>query len=288
MNKLATTSLLLISIALVGGGCFDKSKSQQQANPLGAGTSTVESESTATVAVDTAPLIEVHAQSVLNGTILIDSLTLPVNGWVVAYADDGGKPGKILGRSYVPAGAHTDTGVELTGYTGEKVYLIAHVDAGTAEQFEFPGADMVMETNGIITVTPLSLTGESMKDDSAMEDNTEEGGTDVSVSASNETMVDTNAVSATVDATVDVTLSAPKTVQATIASFSFPAELRIKKGDTVVWTNTDSMGHTVTGAGFDSGIIAQGKTYTHTFTTTGTFDYHCTPHPSMVGKVVVE
>jgi plastocyanin len=73
-----------------------------------------------------------------------------------------------------------------------------------------------------------------------MEDKTEEGGTDVSVSASNETMVDTDAVSATVDATVDVTLSAPKTVQATIASFSFPAELRIKKGDTVVWTNTDS------------------------------------------------
>jgi len=60
--------------------------------------------------------------------------------------------------------------------------------------------------------------------------------------------------------------------------------------NTVVWTNMDLSPHTVTsnGGGFDSGNMAPGQSYAFTFTTAGTFAYHCTYHPWMVGTVIVK
>ncbi len=39
--------------------------------------------------------------------------------------------------------------------------------------------------------------------------------------------------------------------------------------------------------GFDSGIMQPAQTFKHTFYEAGTFEYYCTVHPAMVGKVVV-
>jgi len=75
-----------------------------------------------------------------------------------------------------------------------------------------------------------------------------------------------------------------------IADFAFaPATLTITAGDTVTWTNEDAVAHTATGttAGFDSGLLDQGESFSLTFTTPGTYDYLCTPHPSMTGQLVV-
>jgi plastocyanin len=57
----------------------------------------------------------------------------------------------------------------------------------------------------------------------------------------------------------------------------------------VTWVNTDTVSHTSTSnaSGWDSGIIAPGRQFSSTFTTTGTFPYHCAIHPGMVGTVVV-
>ena len=76
----------------------------------------------------------------------------------------------------------------------------------------------------------------------------------------------------------------------TIANFAFsPADVTIKAGGTVTWTNNDNVSHTVTGADFDSGPLAQGATFSHTFPAAGSFDYKCTIHPSMPpGKVTVQ
>jgi len=59
---------------------------------------------------------------------------------------------------------------------------------------------------------------------------------------------------------------------------------------TIVWTNNDGSPHTVTSNGgiFDSGNMAPGQSFTYTFTSTGTFAYHCTYHPWMTGTVVVK
>jgi len=74
-----------------------------------------------------------------------------------------------------------------------------------------------------------------------------------------------------------------------IQSYKFqPAELTIQKGDTVTWINQDSVGHTVTGAGLDSGLLTKGQSFKFTFTQTGVFEYLCSPHPSMKGKIIVQ
>ena len=79
----------------------------------------------------------------------------------------------------------------------------------------------------------------------------------------------------------------------TIQSFAFhPSTRTVSVGDTVVWINLDGTGHTVTGD-FDEepvcgpGFLFQNNTCSRTFATTGTFTYHCEPHESIVGTIVV-
>ncbi|HSX05799.1 MAG TPA: cupredoxin domain-containing protein [Candidatus Saccharimonadales bacterium] len=81
----------------------------------------------------------------------------------------------------------------------------------------------------------------------------------------------------------------------TIQDFAFsPAHITVKKGTTVIWTNRDSTAHTVTqdssstgGPKLDSQDLVQGDLYEATFTTAGTFTYHCSIHPNMTGTVTV-
>ena len=57
------------------------------------------------------------------------------------------------------------------------------------------------------------------------------------------------------------------------------------------WTNRDSVRHTVTsdsGNELDSELLSQSGSYSHTFAQTGTYDYHCKPHPYMTGTIIVE
>ncbi len=77
--------------------------------------------------------------------------------------------------------------------------------------------------------------------------------------------------------------------QVTIKGFAFnPAEITIKVGDTVTWTEQDAVHHTTTGDIFESGDLGQGQTYSKTFDKAGTYDYICSYHPYMKGKVIVE
>src|SRR5262245_1869808 len=68
-----------------------------------------------------------------------------------------------------------------------------------------------------------------------------------------------------------------------------PDEVSVAVGTTVTWTNTDSVPHTSTSdvPGWDSGVVAAGGRFSTAFQTAGTFSYHCTIHPGMVGTVVV-
>jgi len=76
----------------------------------------------------------------------------------------------------------------------------------------------------------------------------------------------------------------------TIENFAFsPAETQILSGIMVVWTNKDAAPHRIVAddGSFDSGDIAQGATFAHTFGKAGTYAYHCSIHPSMKGKITV-
>lgn len=85
--------------------------------------------------------------------------------------------------------------------------------------------------------------------------------------------------------------TAPRATAAVeIKGFAFnPATITIEKGTTVTWTQSDTAPHTVTENGnvFDSGRLTQGQTFSYTFNVAGTFEYHCSIHPSMKGKVIV-
>ena len=87
-----------------------------------------------------------------------------------------------------------------------------------------------------------------------------------------------------------------ETVQATdtvaIQNFAFtPVSITVKKGTKVTWTNKDSTAHTVTEndgkSGPASSDVNPGQTYSFTYNTVGTFQYHCSIHPSMTGSVTV-
>jgi plastocyanin len=82
---------------------------------------------------------------------------------------------------------------------------------------------------------------------------------------------------------------AAATIPVSIQSGAFnPSLVTINVGDTVTWTNTDSITHTTTpNTGlWDSGFVAPGESFSHTFTQAGTFDYRCTIH-GFTGRVVV-
>jgi len=69
-----------------------------------------------------------------------------------------------------------------------------------------------------------------------------------------------------------------------------PANVSINQNDAVRWTNTDTKNHQVVAnnGSFVSGILAPGKSYTHTFTSGGTIRYHDGLHPTLKGTVTVK
>lgn len=77
----------------------------------------------------------------------------------------------------------------------------------------------------------------------------------------------------------------------TISGFSYSGEMTVKAGSTIAVTNMDSVPHTLTDKAnhkFDSGTVDGGGTKTFTAPSTpGTYNFGCTFHPSMAGKLVV-
>jgi plastocyanin len=77
----------------------------------------------------------------------------------------------------------------------------------------------------------------------------------------------------------------------TIANMSFsPSTLTVAAGTSVTWVNRDGDAHSVEirDKGFTSSpLLNTGDKYSYTFTTLGTYTYHCGVHASMTGKIVV-
>lgn len=68
-----------------------------------------------------------------------------------------------------------------------------------------------------------------------------------------------------------------------------PATVEIHKGDVVEWKNEDITPHTATSSSFgDSGPLASGQSWRHTFSEAGNLPYACTFHPEMKGVVIVK
>jgi len=76
-----------------------------------------------------------------------------------------------------------------------------------------------------------------------------------------------------------------------IDNFTFtPPELTVAVGTTVKWLNRDDIPHTVVdkNKAFRSKALDTDDAYSFTFASAGTFDYFCSLHPHMVGKIIVK
>lgn len=98
--------------------------------------------------------------------------------------------------------------------------------------------------------------------------------------------------------TVDFALTTPTggpVVDIELVGMTFdPATVTIEVGTTVQWINVSGGPHTVTPDGHAAWTAASlttpGQTFSHTFTTAGTFAYYCDPHRSvgMTGVITVQ
>ena len=70
-----------------------------------------------------------------------------------------------------------------------------------------------------------------------------------------------------------------------------PKNKTISVGTRLVWWNSTNSTHTVTstdGSGeLNSGNVAKGTTFGHTFNTVGVYTYHCAIHSAMTGTITV-
>ena len=75
-----------------------------------------------------------------------------------------------------------------------------------------------------------------------------------------------------------------------IANFVFtPGEITIAPGETVTWANDDGAPHGLEYQDGAKGVdpLLPGASFTRRFDQPGTYEYHCSVHPYMTGRVVV-
>lgn len=85
-------------------------------------------------------------------------------------------------------------------------------------------------------------------------------------------------------------VSATAAARISIVDFDFtPNEINIVVADSVTWSNDDGAPH---GLAFSDGapgtdLLLPGATFSRRFDRPGTYNYNCTVHPYMTGRVVV-
>jgi plastocyanin len=94
------------------------------------------------------------------------------------------------------------------------------------------------------------------------------------------------------DAGADTTAVTGALVRMVSGNLFAPQTVTIPAGRVITWRNDDAVSHTTTADGasplWNSGTRTPGQTYQRTFSTAGTFTYHCTIHAGMTGTIVVQ
>ena len=83
----------------------------------------------------------------------------------------------------------------------------------------------------------------------------------------------------------------PQVIEVQIDYFSFmPHDITIAAGATVTWVNLDDVQHKVTSTErtFESKVLRTDDKFSFKFDEPGTYEYYCSIHPKMRGKVIVQ
>ena len=86
-------------------------------------------------------------------------------------------------------------------------------------------------------------------------------------------------------------VSTQPTTTVIIDNFVFsPMTIEVEHGTTVTWVNKDDIPHVVasTTGKFKSRAIDTDASFSYTFSEPGTYEYFCSVHPKMTGKIVVK
>jgi len=80
----------------------------------------------------------------------------------------------------------------------------------------------------------------------------------------------------------------PNTI--TIENYTFsPSNLTVTPGTNVTWINNQNVNHRIVIQGLvNSSILQTGQSFTYTFSNIGIYDYSCSIHPNMKGKIIVQ
>lgn len=210
------------------------------------------------------PFIQLSAQSIADGVVVVDNLYTTLPSWLVIHSDESGVPGEVLGNLALSSGLYNNLSVPLRSTVSSTVlWAMLHVDEGEIGVFEFPGGvDLPMTVNGQIVATNFT----ALQADREVE------------AEEQEDEVKTFAISG--------------------VNFSFSqTEIRVKKGDLVRidFTSTD---------GFHDWVVDEFNAATEKVNTggstfvefvadqVGTFEYYCSvgQHRAMgmIGNLVVE
>lgn len=99
------------------------------------------------------------------------------------------------------------------------------------------------------------------------------------------------AFASTIFAVSALAASQPEIHHVHISKFKFdPAEIEVKSGDIIEFDNQDFAPHTATAKdkSFDTKDLKKDATAQITAGKAGIYDYACTYHPGMVGKIIVK
>lgn len=190
--------------------------------------------------------------------VVVASVTLPADGFVVIHADADGSPGPVIGHTeLLSEGESTDVAVPLDEplAASATVWPMAHIDTNTNGEYDFAPPDVT--DDGPATFDDGSVAVISI------EYEVEGGGGGSAASV-------------------------------TIQDFAFaPDTIEVAAGSTITWTNEDGVTHTVTAGepgnqqdDFDE-TVNTGAEAEITFDDAGTFAYFCSIHPNMTAEVVV-
>lgn len=214
---------------------------------------------------DQQPFIQLSAQSIADGKVIVDNLYTTQPSWLVIYnSDESGMPKEVIGNLALTSGLFSDLSVPISTTTSSSVlWAIIHVDEGEVGKFEFPdGVDLPLLVNNQIVATSFT------------------------------------AVQADRELTTEEPVEEIKTFAISGKNFTFSQkEIRVKKGDRVKidFTSTDGFHDWV----IDEFAAATEKVNTGGSTSVefvadqvGTFEYYCSvgQHRAMgmVGKLIVE
>lgn len=118
-----------------------------------------------TFPINVAPSLVVAAQPLgEEGTVTIAEALIDVDGWLVIHADDGGRPGPVIGATALAAGLNRNVVVTIDDLdmVGTQVFPMLHYDTGVIGEYEFgtvEGADLPVRFAEAVVVLPMAIEG---------------------------------------------------------------------------------------------------------------------------------